>query len=262
MTVVASIQEFNSRAQQEWGDVRRTHAQLFDGETTQIRDWINFKTCPSELKVHLADTILRESTPTCGAVSGSGDARWFIQQFGHDIRVIDPPFDGRRLPVIQSALMLLAYAHFNLFASPEERAASGDLNLIFGMGGSGLASLYLLSQLEYLFRVNSSCLDADGTITAAIPASLANCPGLKGKNVGNRVNQIQLAFLLYLHSNPDSLSTTLTRLNDDLSIADRLSHIRPSAMHGLLGDASSEGVFYALFLAMLYYGHSSHANAS
>ncbi len=130
--------------------------------------------------------------------------------------------------------------------TPGEREANGDLNLIFGMGGSGLASLYILSQLEYLFRVNSSYLNADGTITNTLPPALTNVPGLKGKKVGQRVNQIQLALQLYLNSHSDNLSAALTQLDNDLSIADRLSNIRPSAMHGHLGDASSEGVFYAL----------------
>ena len=253
--MVVSVQDFNERAQHEWGDIRRTHAQLFDRDITQIRDWVEFSTASRDLKVHLADTILRESTPRCGAISESGDARWFIHHFGHDISVIGPPFDGRRVRVMKAALMLLAYAHFNLFSSPEEREESGDLNLIFGMGGSGLASLYILSQLEYLFRVNSTYLDPDGTITKAIPPTLADS-GLKGKLIGHRVNQIQLAFLLYLTAQPDTVSATLLQLDSDLSIADRLAHIRPSAMHGHLGDASSEGVFYSLLLAILFYGHS------
>ncbi len=262
MSVVASIQEFNSRAQHEWGDVRRTHSQLFEHDIAQIRDWVEFSSSTAELKMHLAETILRESTPHCGAISETGDARWFIHNFGHDLSVSDPPFDGRRVTVMRAALMLLAYAHFNLFATPEEREANGDLNLIFGMGGSGLASLYILSQLEYLFRINSSYLNADGTITNTLPPALSNVPGLKGKKVGQRVNQIHLALQLYLNSHSDNLSAALTQLDNDLSIADRLSHIRPSAMHGHLGDASSEGVFYALILAMLYYGHVSHANTS
>lgn len=262
MTIVALVQDFNARAQHEWGDVRRTHSQLFDRDIAQIRDWVEFSNASPDLKVHLAETILRESTPRCGAISESGDARWFIHNFGHDISVIDPPFDGRRVPVMKAALMLLAYGPFNLFSSSEERAQNGDLNLVFGMGGSGLASLYILSQLEYLFRVNSTYLDADGTITKTIPAALATCPGLKSKKIGRRVNQIQLAFLLYLNAQPDTVSVTLSQLDNELSIADRLSHIRPSAMHGHLGDASSEGVFYALLLAMLFYGHPTHTLAN
>jgi len=262
MTIVASVRDFNARAQHEWGDIRRTHSQLFDRNIAQIRDWVEFSNASPELKVHLAQTILRESTPRCGAISENGDARWFIHNFGYDISVIDPPFDGRRVPVMKAALMLLAYAHFNLFSSTEERAESDDLNLVFGMGGSGLASLYILSQLEYLFRVNSTYLDADGTITKAIPPILAACPGLRGKKIGHRVNQIQLAILLYLNARPDAVSVTLSQLDNQLSIADRLSHIRPSAMHGHLGDASSEGVFYALMLAMLFYGQPTDTLAT
>ena len=126
MTTLTTIEGFQTRAQQEWGDVRRTHSQLFDRGLAQISDWVEFPNASSELKMHLAETILRESPPNRGAFVKNGDAHWFIYNFGHDISVIDPPFDGRRVPVMKSALMLLAYAHFNLFSSCEQRAESGD----------------------------------------------------------------------------------------------------------------------------------------
>ena len=184
MTTIATVDEFNARAKHEWGDVRRTHSQLFDCNMPLISDLVEFPMTSRDLKVHLAETILRESTPRCGAISECGDARWFIHNFGHDMCVIDPPFDVRRVSVMKAALMLLAHVHFNLFSS-EERAEIGDLKLIFGMGGSGLASLYILSQLEYLFRVNSTYLDADGKINKDIPPALATAIGLKGKRLAS-----------------------------------------------------------------------------
>ena len=150
--------------------------------------------------------------------------------------------------------MLLAHAHFGVFDPPETREQYGDLNVILGMGGAALAATYLLSQLEYLVRVKGAYLDEEGKLQQPVPASLSALSGLCGKGVGKRVNRIQRAFDLYLHGNTDALALRLARLDQDITVGDRLDRIRNPAMHGTLGDASAEGLFCGLMVSMFYYG--------
>jgi hypothetical protein len=250
MQTVATVPAFIDLARKLWGAERRTHEQLFDRELAQIQEMVDFNRASPELRVHLADTILRESTPGCGAYAENGDARWFLHGAGRQMNSEKGSFDGRRVPVIRAALMLLAHAHFGAFDPPETREQYGDLNLILGMGGAALAATYLLSQLEYLFRVKGTYLDQEGKIQQLIPASL---PELRGLQVGKRINQIQHAFALYLHGNTDLLALRLAQLDQAIKVGDRLKHIRPSAMHGTLADASAEGLFYGLLVSMFYF---------
>lgn len=251
--MVATVPAFIDLAKQVWGLERRSHAQLFDRKLVRIQEMVDYSSASLELKIFLAETILRESTPTCGAYAENGDARWFLRCAGREMNLEKGPFDLRRVQVIRSAIMLLVHAHFGVFDPPETREQYGDLNLILGDGGAALASTHLLSQLEYLFRVKSKFLDQDGKLLLSVPAALRTMPGFIGKKVGNRINQIQNAFTLYLEANFDPLAISLAQLDRDINVGNRLSRIRPHAMHGVLADTSSEGLFYGLLLSMFYY---------
>src|SRR5262249_583781 len=145
---------------------------LFGCGDSRVREMVDFVGASPELKVHLADTLLRESTPHCGASVANDDARWFLRSVGREMASGRGPFAGRRVRVMEAAFMLLAHAHFGRFDPPEAREQCGDLDLILGMGGAALASIYLLSQLEYLFRVKGTYLDREGILRQAIPAPL------------------------------------------------------------------------------------------
>jgi hypothetical protein len=251
MQTVATVPGFVDLCRKLWGGEHRTYAQLFEQNLARMDEMVDFNSASPELKIHLADMILRESTPVCGAYVENGDARWFLRCAGREFKSDNGPFDGRRVPVIRAAFMLLAHAHFGRFDPPETRAQYGDLNLVFGMGGAALAATYLLSQLEYLFRVKGAYLNKEGELLRPVPATLGT---LSGKPVGYRFNQLQHAFALYLHNNTHALAHRLSRLDQDIKVGDRLAHIRPKAMHGTLGDASSEGLFYGLLVSMFYYG--------
>lgn len=253
MESAVSVTDFVALARRHWNNERRTPQHPFDTQLPLIQEFVDFAKASPELKVHLAETILRESTPRCGAYSENGDARWFLHCAAREIQSAKGLFDGRRLPVIRAAFMLLAHAHFGMFDPPETRERYGDLNVIFGMGGSALASIYLLSQLEYVFRVKGAYLDEQGIIGQSIPSLLRNRPGFQGKNVGDRVNSIARAFDLYVHGNTDPLAQRLATLEEDVGVSDRLDRIRPLAMHGTLADASAEGLFYGLLLSMFLY---------
>lgn len=252
MQTVTTVPGFVDLAGKLWGAERRAYEQLFDPELARIQEMVDFTEASPELKVHLADTILRESTPNCGAYAENGDARWFLLSAGREMSFGRGPFDGRRVTVIRAAFMLLAHVHFGVFEPPVTREQYGDLNLIFGMGGAALASTYLLSQLEYLFRVKGTYLSQEGVLQKSVPPSLLT--ELSGKRVGrDRINQIQHAFTLYQDGNADPLARRLAQLDQDIKVGERLKHIRSSAMHGPLGDASAEGLFYGLLVSMFYY---------
>lgn len=255
-----SVADFRLTAGEMWGAETRTQRQIFERGLPLIQDRVDFDRASDELKVHLAETMIRESTNICGSYSENGDPRWFFQHFARDMTSRHPVFDIRRTPPLQAAIMLLALQNFCIFQ--HEREQAGDLALVFGMGGSGVAGLYLLSQLEYLFRVKSNYLDIEGKLTQSVPSALAAMNGLKNKQIGQRINQIHLAFLLYLDGSPDVLRQRLVGLEQDVQISARLSRIRSRAMHGTIGDPSGEGLFYALLVAMFYYSELGQSQAA
>jgi hypothetical protein len=251
MHKAATIAEFKDLSCKLWGTESRTQAQLHEANLAAIEDMVDFDRAPQELRVHIADVILRVSTPSCGSCGDNGDARWFLHRVGRSMRSGKGPFDGRRVPVLQTALMLLSHFSFVRVTPSETLGLEGDLSLILGRGGAALASIYLLSQLEYLFRVKGDYLDYDGVLQKPVPAPLNGPQGIR-VNVGSRVNQIQHAFSLYLHGNNDPLAIRLAQLDKDIKVGDRLAHFRSPVMHGPLGDASVEGFFYGLLVSMFY----------
>jgi hypothetical protein len=248
-----SPDDFRSIALEMWGAEVRTGKQLFDRDLPLIQDRVDFGSASAELKVHLAETMIRESTHRCGAYEENGDPRWYLQSFAREMAVRNPVFDTRRMPALRAAILLLGHQHFGMFQPIEVRDQYGDLNAVFGMGGSAVASVYLLSQLEYLFRVKGNHISVDGKLTKLVPTALSAVQGLQRKHIGSPVNQIHLAFRLYLEGSADSLGRRLERLDQDVHIAARLSRIRSPTMHGTIGDSSGEGLFYGFLTAMFYY---------
>ena len=121
-----------------------------------------------------------------------------------------------------------------------------------------MAALYLLSQLEYFFRMRSRYLDAEGTVIRPVPAQLRVL--VPTANVGARISRIRDAFLMYVYRTPSPLARRLRLLERNLLVAQRLDQIRNPAMHGPLGDTSSEGRFYGLLLSMSYYSERTAVN--
>jgi hypothetical protein len=253
MQTVATVPDFVDLARTLWGAERRTCEQFYDTELPGILDMVDFPRASPELKVLLADTLIRESTPHCGAYSGNGDVSWFLHCVGQEMGYVKGPFDGRRVLVIREALTLVAHAHFGLLKRLQTAGLCGGPNLTLGMGVAALAATNLPLHLEYLFRVKGNYLDQEGLLQQPAPGALRTLPRLRRMRVGDRVNQIQLAFALYLHGNADPLALRLARLDQDIKVGDRLARIRMPAMHGTLADASAEAWFYGLLVSMFYY---------
>jgi hypothetical protein len=250
MGTVKTVADFVNLAKQQWGAERRTYKQLSDHSLSRIQDVVDYVAATPELKIHLAETIIRESTPNCGQTCENGDARWFLLCAAREMTQNSPLFDVRRLPVIRSALMLLALRDYGMFSRDREYE---DLAILSGSGGAALAAKGLLAELEHLFRVKGSYLDSDGKLLKPVPPALAKLNGLKGKKVGQRVNQIQAAFTLYLDGNMTPLAVRLSQLERDIKISDQLELIRPPAMHGPLPDPSVEGLLYGMMVCMFFH---------
>jgi hypothetical protein len=114
-----------------------------------------------------------------------------------------------------------------------------------------LATLYLMSQLEFIFRMKSRYLDGHGAVLQLLPIELLK--KLSRSRTPHRINQINDAFIIYLYRTPTPLAVRLRKLERQLAISDRLGLIRNPAMHGLMGDPAVEGRFLGLVLSMFYY---------
>ena len=115
-----------------------------------------------------------------------------------------------------------------------------------------MTAVYLLAQLEFLCRKKSRYLNEDGTIKRTIPAELRNKAHLRPSQT--RVNRIEQAFVLYRYRNRTLVGKRLRLLERKLRIAERLGKIRNPVMHGELPDPAVEAKFFALLIAMFYYG--------
>lgn len=186
-----------------------------------------------------------ESSPRIGGVAESGDVQWYLRNVAYDIRGFHGIFGDRRRQPLKAALLLTAISRFSS-ALPE----GNDFDHILA-GGGALAAVYLLSQLEYLFRMKSRYLNEDGTVVRKLPPTLLNELSVNGNL--NRINQIKHAFKIYLFYNSAPLARRLSALEKQISISERLGYIRNPAMHGPLGDIAVESSFYGLLISMFYY---------
>lgn len=132
---------------------------------------------------------------------------------------------------------------------------ANDIDYILA-GGGALAAEYLLSQLEYLFRMKSRYLDGNGIVIKLVPPQLVKKLGSRNTSKGNRISQIKQAFILYLYRNRTPLANRLQSLEQKIKISDRLDYIRNPVMHGPLGDPAVEATFYSLLVSMFYYAES------
>jgi len=241
----AAIREFEQRCLEAWGAPIRTSIDQF-GDLPRIQDWVDLGPTPDSLKVHIAEKLILESVPTIGLYVGAGDVEWYLHNFAREFRGDHEFLNGRRVTPLKSALLLTANAPIIGFWAAE----SDDESLVLA-GGSAVAALYLLSQLEYTFRMASRYLDGEGIVVRPTPPELRK--QVPHANAGQRVNQIKDAFIIYLYRTPTQVARKLRSIERKISISSRLEVVRNPAMHGFLGDTATEGRFYGLLLGMFYY---------
>ena len=243
-----AIEELDRLCTEKWGAPVRSTDQFSDRKLPRLRDLVRFEDLTPELKIHVADKIIRESVPRSGAMTGNGDPRWFLGCCAADLPFRRGIFDDRRMEVMQAAFVILAKAMF--FSSSMVDSGAWGLDVVFGRGGIGLTANYLLAQLEYTFRCKGPYLDAEGLIINRPPASFQPS---KLFEVGKRINRIEVAFDLYLDGCKDAFAQRIAALNQIAGVRNRLETLRNAAAHGELPDLSGEAHFYGLLLAMFFY---------
>ncbi|HUV80793.1 MAG TPA: hypothetical protein VMW40_08260 [Candidatus Bathyarchaeia archaeon] len=243
------IAEFEVKCLQAWGKSERDINQLLDLNFPNIRDILNSQFCDLSpaLKIHIAEKIIKEST-SGGSVIDSGDGIWYLRNFGNEIEWRRGIFDFNRLRPIQAAILLFSFSFIPVGIEPEFEKRK-ELDHIIS-GGAPLATSYLVSQLEYIFRKKSRYLDEEGHILREIPDQLLQKIGLN--KTPRRINQINQEFLLFLYRNNDTIARKLKKLERKIKISERLKH-RHLILHGTYPDISSLGFLFSLVIAMFYY---------
>ena len=242
------IAQFDRWCLSEWGSPTREFRQLVSRDFDRIQDVWDFSEMTPSLKTHIAERLIRESTSQIGTFSENGDVSWFIHNFGDDLRGGVRGFDDRRYQPFKAALLLVAAIEFSSIL-PTDRSDWDHIKA----GGGAMAVTYLLSQLEFLFRLHSRYLETNGLICKDVPEQLRRKTDLRHYHKGWRVSQIHQAVVMYLYRNQHNLAVNLRRLNGDIGLVERLAYLRNPVMHGEMEDPGIEAKFLALLCAMFYY---------
>lgn len=244
------ILDFEQWCQVSWGAPIRSHTKILSSMTPLIMHEVKFSESSAPLKLHIAEKLIRESCSHFGSIFESGDVSWFLHVFAEELSLNVRGFEGRRRQPLKAALLLTSLSEFSS-ALPADRS---DVEHILA-GGSAMAAMYLLAQLEFLCRINGRYLGKNGAVRRKIPQQLQKQAGIQPNQ--KQVSQIHQAYILYLYRNKTLLGKRLRRLDRNLSIANRLRKIRNPVMHGELPDPGVEAKFFGLLIAMFYYAESS-----
>ena len=138
---------------------------------------------------------------------------------------------------------------------------------VFTSPPAAIAAVYLATRFEFYFRTISGKLSGDGTWVAPSAQGAARA-ALKDPRIGGkRISSVGLAYKImkldgslplvkHCMSLDDTLCSGPTRVVGGISITDigdRIEFGRHAVGHGHLGDISSEGVFYGLMTALVFY---------
>jgi hypothetical protein len=208
---------------------------------------IKFEELTDDSKCELAKFFILDCCPRIGAFASNGDAGFFLGRFATELN--NWP---RGQDIASRRLEHVAFAVSNSvsFASPQ----------------GALAATYLLHQLEFLFRALSGALTLEGTFVSA--AAKTAIEKSLGRQVPSRINDIVDTYEI-MRLNTGVLAPRLfSELDGQLppnampggqvlsNIGERIAHFRHPVSHGPLADPSSEGIFYALLMAIAIYGSS------
>lgn len=218
---------------------------------------IGYDDLSSDCKLFLAKYFLTESCHGIGGCASNGDLFVFLSHFARELASASdtPLFGMRSKEPIAFALQLVASSR--------------------GLDPAGaVGSVYLCIQIELFFRRISGFLKADGTwVTPALRTQADN--NLDGKMPGYRVNSVALAYKLLLLNTSSDFADQFRELEaamptnsvvDDAGahlvlndIGERIQHLRHHAAHGFWSDLSSEGPFYGLLYAVIFFCSQSSA---
>jgi hypothetical protein len=230
-------------------EVVRLSPQPMALKTESVFDRVTFADLDDSARCALAKFFISRNCPSIGAYCGNFDAPHFIANVAADV-VTWPMGRGhndRRLDIIAYALDIASQMSF---VTPP----------------GALASVYLLHQLEFFFRVLSGVLHPNGTFIdpsrrAAVIAALP------GEQIGGRINGIALTYkIMQLNLGGVHAVDVYRDLDNSIppvampdgtmqnTVGDRVTYFRHTVSHGEFGDPSSEGLYYALLTAIAIYG--------
>lgn len=144
------IEKFEKKCLQAWGEPLRSYSVIPDSRPN-IPEIIKceYRDISCELKIHIAEKIIRQYFHG-GLIPG--ESNWFLFNFGMEIEWKKGLFDFNRLRPIQSAILL-----FNQCFPGKSLSDFDKMNVYEHIldGGAPIATIFLVSQLEYIFRKKS-----------------------------------------------------------------------------------------------------------
>jgi hypothetical protein len=199
-------------------------------------------------KCELAKFFILDNCPYIGRFASNGDAGYFLAHIANDLT--KSPCAGG---IASRRLEHVAFA-ISAIAEPSSFASSPGV----------LASVYLLHQLEFLFRAMSGTLDIEGNFIT--PQAKATVEQKLRHKLPHRIFDVAKTYKI-MRLNSGVLACRLFEELDAqlphskvaggiliFNIGERVSYFRHPVSHGPLADPSSEACFYALLVTIAVYG--------
>lgn len=213
---------------------------------------LDYNALTKESKCYLARYLLLESCSRIGAGSTNGDLLRFLTCFAEELDAA--PFEG------PFGLRFKEHIAYAVGMVAQSRPTDSP---------SAIASVFLVTRLEILFRILSGVLNSDGTwidsTTQAMVTSRLKDNRIKSK----RINNVVLAYKILMLNKSSSIVVALHEIDINIppstvtgsdgsletlsDIGERIGYMRQPVAHGFFNDASSEGWFYALVIAVIYF---------
>lgn len=140
----------------------------------------------------------------------------------------------------------------------------------FTMPPAAIASFYLATRFEFYFRILSGKLNADGTWVSLDAQEQARAKVEDSRIERDRISDVALTYEIMKLEQSSSFVEHCTYLDDALysmstppdpkHLGDRIKFARHPASHGQWDDISSEGLFYGLMTALLFYSSSDRSD--
>lgn len=187
--------------------------------------------------------------PHIGAFSATSDVYCFLKRVALDISS-------------SKGSVVFPSRYFEHVAYAVDMIASNDVM----SPPAAIASVYLNTRFEFYFRILSGKLNAEGKWTSPEAKNIAK-DALKMEKLGNQISNVAQAYKIMKIDQSLSLSKHCTELDNVLysspgtvseikDIGDRIKWCRDRVAHGHWGDISSEGIFYGLLTALVFYNQS------
>jgi len=200
--------------------------------------------------------FITKCCPHLGAFHGTSVVNDYLTQTASEMKVSRPStvFLARYIEHVACAVDMVAS---NSFTSPP----------------AAIASAYLVTRFEFYFRILSGKLNGDGTWISAHTreaAQAAITADLKKKLNKKQISSVALAYKIMKLDSSLKIVQTCTLLDNSLypspvpmhggkflaDIGDRIEFGRHAVGHGHWGDISSEGLFYGLMTAVVFYAQT------